>query len=833
MATYTTTDIARIMQGKWLVQAHDRPVNDLALDSRKPMNNEALFFAIVGHHHNGHDHIGEAYARGARSFVVSEARSFTDMDEANVLLVKDTVRALQLLVAQHRAQYKIPVIGITGSNGKTIVKEWLHQLLEPDEHIVRSPKSYNSQVGVPLSVWQMSDKDSLGIFEAGISEPDEMEKLEKVIKPTIGIFTNIGSAHSEGFLNIRHKVKEKLKLFLSSRVLIYCKDHHEVTQAISEYRSLFLDEADQRNLFQLFTWGKQADTDLQILQIERGNLFTNIKARHKGTELSIEVPFSDDASIENAIHCWATMLYLKLDNSTIAERMPKLGKIAMRLELKDAMNQCLLINDTYNSDLGSLNIALDLLDQQQQHVKKTIILSDILQSGRPADDLYQQVAKQVAQSKAQRFIGIGKSISIMHKAFEGSATELHFYPDTNSFIKDLPKLSFHKETILLKGARSFEFERISKLLEQKVHETVLEINLNAIAENLHTYRSQLKPDTKIMVMVKAFSYGSGGAEIASVLQYHRADYLAVAYADEGVALRQSGVSLPIMVMNPEQHSFDAMVTYQLEPELYSLRSLKNFINALDDHAYEGRFPVHLEVESGMNRLGFDTEDMPELLEILKADKRLDLKSVFAHLAASEDKQHDDYTRSQISRYTAAYEQIKEVLGYAPIRHILNTAGIVRFPEAHFDMVRLGLGLYGVDTTQKQAVRPAGRLKTTISQLKDIEAGETVGYSRTGVIKKSTTIATVGIGYADGIDRRFSNGVGKMLVHGKLAPIVGRVCMDMCMLDVTDIPDVQEGDEVIVFGPELQVEELAQWIGTIPYEILTNVSERVKRIYFHE
>lgn len=835
---YTISEIATIIQAKRLRTGDDTVIEQLALDSRRVTETgHTLFFAVPGKRHNGHDYIQELYQKGNRNFVVCEDRSFGALEGANILLVKDSVRALQLLAAHHRAQFSYPVIGITGSNGKTIVKEWLHQLLEPDYNIVRSPKSYNSQVGVPLSVWQMGPQHTLGIFEAGISESGEMENLAKVIAPNIGLFTNIGEAHSEGFLNNRHKVKEKLKLFINSDVVIYCRDYHDITQAITEYRGLFQHEDEANSTFDLFTWARNTDADLRIKYTTKGRSDTQITGIFKDTELSIQVPFTDDASIENAINCWAMLLYLEVPQAVIDQRMHKLGKIAMRLELKDAIHNCSLINDSYNSDLGSLGIALDFLNQQQQHEKHTVILSDILQSGKASHELYGQVAKLLEEKGVHRLIAIGQDLNREKIRLEKVVPESIFYTDTQSFLKAFPKLKFDNEVILLKGARSFEFEKISKLLEEKVHETVLEINLNALANNLQVYHSHLQPGTKMMVMVKAFSYGSGSFEIANALQYHRADYLGVAYADEGVALRQAGIKLPVMVMNPEQHSFDTIIQYELEPDIYSITLLREFLQAVESAGIEkeGGFPVHIEVDTGMKRLGFEEDDLPELLRLLKEYPSLKVQSVFSHMTASDESIHDDFTRQQIQRFEQMSGQISATLGYQPIRHIVNSAGIVRFPEAHFEMVRLGLGLYGIDTSEalQKKLQTVGRLKTTISQIKHVAAGDTIGYSRKWKASQDMRIATLGIGYADGIDRRLSNGVGKMLIHGKLAPIVGNVCMDMCMLDVTSIPEAKEGDEVIIFGPELTVQDIATWIDTIPYEILTGISERVKRVYFHE
>lgn len=827
------------MGGNWLQFTGDRPIDVLSLDSRKLTDPEfALFFAVKGKRHDGHKFLSDLYTMGVRNFVVTEEEKAYDLPEANILRVPNSTRALQTLVAWHREQYKIPVIGITGSNGKTIVKEWLYQLLEDDHVIVRSPKSYNSQVGVPLSVWQLNESHTLGIFEAGISEAGEMEHLQKVIKPDIGIFTNIGEAHSEGFLNIRHKVKEKLKLFIHSRILIYCKDYPEITQAITEIRSQFTDE-EQQEKFQLFTWAHKTDADLRITKIDSDTAETRIEGLYKGEQIQIVTPFTDTASIENSIHCWATLLYLRVHQVVIQERMRKLGKIAMRLELKDAVNNCSLINDSYNSDLGSLTIALDFLNQQKQHPKRTVILSDILQSGKNEMDLYENVATLLQQKKVTRLLGIGPSITRQQKIFAANKElETAFFPSTDVFLEQLASIRFDNETVLLKGARSFEFEKISKLLEQKVHETVLEINLNALAHNLQVYHSLLRPNVKTMVMVKALSYGSGSFEIANTLQFHRADYLAVAYTDEAITLRKAGITLPIMVMNPEQRSFEAIVQYNLEPDLYNHSILQKFSEYLQ---LTGRalatppFSVHIELDTGMHRLGFNEADVPVLAKILRKAHWLKVESIFSHLAASEEAVHDSFTQEQIARFEQMSHEIMKVLAYKPLRHILNSAGIARFADAQYDMVRLGLGVYGIDTSDALTgkLQQVGRLRTTISQIRTIAPGDTVSYSRTYTAPTERRIATVGVGYADGIDRRLGNGTGSMLVHGKLAPIVGRVCMDMCMLDITDIQDVAEGEEVIVFGPELPVQQLATWAGTIPYEILTGISSRVKRVYWQE
>jgi len=835
---YSIRQIATAVRGSLIKFSSDAVVTRLAFDSRKIIEpGNSLFFAIRGKRHDGHFFLNELYQRGVRNFIITDLNAVEgELSEANIIKVENAIAALQQLAAFHRQKFRYPVIGITGSNGKTIVKEWLFQLLNDDYNIVRSPKSYNSQIGVPLSVWQMNEEHTLGIFEAGISVPDEMDGLEDVIKPDIGIFTNIGEAHAEGFLNVRQKINEKLKLFVNSRILIYSLDYPEITQCITEFKHRLPDK-EQEEKFRLFTWARRSDADLKIVKVEKHQGETYIEGILKGTPLSITIPFTDEASIENAIHCWVAMLYLKVSPARIKEKMLQLGSISMRLELKDGINNCSLINDSYNSDIRSLAIALDFLDQQHQHQKKTLILSDILQSGRDERELYLEVRNMIAEREINKLIGIGKSITEQRKLFPSSnGFESAFYESTDDFLKSFAPQNFAGETILLKGARKFEFEKISKLLEQKVHKTVLEIDLNALVHNLQVFQSLLKPTTKVMAMVKAFSYGSGTFEIANVLQYHRVDYLTVAYADEGVELRKAGISLPIMVMNPEARSFETMIRYHLEPEIYSLSLLEKFSKAVEQYsASKNPHSIHIKIDSGMHRLGFEPQEIPALNEALKKMPLVFVESVFSHLAASDEPENDDFTRQQIERFRQASQELCKGLNYAVMRHILNSGGIVRFPEAQLDMVRLGIGLYGVDTTGKiqEQLQQVSTLKSTVAQVKKVAAGESVGYSRRFVAKRDMRIATIGIGYADGIDRRLGNGNGRMLLRGELAPTVGNICMDLCMLDVTNIPGAAEGDEVIIFGKELPIQEVARQAETIPYEILTGISARVKRVYFQE
>lgn len=829
---YTAESISKILKGELLQQTGNAEIEHILLDSRKLLIPEtSLFIPLVSERRNAHQYIEEMYQKGVSNFVVSEPMSTAQYPKANIILVKNSLQALHTLVAWHRHQFQIPVIGITGSNGKTIVKEWLFQLLEKDYNIVRSPKSYNSQIGVPLSVWQMKPENQMAIFEAGISQPGEMVNLEKIIRPTIGIFTNIGEAHNEGFLNIRQKVNEKLILFMKSDVLIYCKDYLALNECVNNFHNL-VGKREIDNDLQLLTWSRKTDADLRIISVDKNDNHTRIDALYKQEPLFIRIPFVDEGSIENAIHCWALMLYLGKSQAVIQERMNLLGNIAMRLEMKQGINNSTIINDSYNSDLGSLAIALEFLQQQRQHPQRTVILSDILQSGKSEASLYEEVAGMLEKKGIQKLIGIGRNITREKQSF--SKIKSSFYPTTEDFLKDVNPADFQNESILVKGARVFKFERIGKLLEQKAHQTILEINLSAIAHNVKQYQALLKPGIKLMAMVKAFSYGSGSFEIASLLQFHGVDYLAVAYADEGVELRRAGITLPIMVMNPEPSTFDAILQWNLEPELYSMHILEQFEEVVR-YANKTDYPVHIKLDTGMHRLGFEQAELDQLVIRLREDGLFRVQSIFSHLAGSEDPAMDAFTRKQAQLFTQMSALLQQQLGYAVIRHIANSAAIHRHPDLQLDMVRLGIGMYGIDSASafQDKLRNVSTLKTTVAQLKRIPVGDTVGYGGKWEAKVPSVIATVRIGYADGYGRELGNGKGKMMIRTKLAPVIGVVAMDMLMLDVTHIPDVQEGDEVIVFGEELPVQQLAKWADTIPYEILTGISQRVKRVYFQE
>ncbi|HRI58114.1 MAG TPA: alanine racemase, partial [Saprospiraceae bacterium] len=725
----------------------------------------ALFFALPGERHDGHRYLADLYKAGVRQYIVSQNVDTKDYPEANILQVENTLDALQSLAAFHRTQFQIPVVGITGSNGKTVVKEWLWQLLAPDFNIVRSPKSYNSQVGVPLSVWQMHPEHSLALFEAGISRPGEMERLARIIRPTIGIFTNIGPAHREGFSSKLQKVEEKMRLFEDTDVLIFCADHEPIAAAAKAWEGGKPGTRNQEP--RTFSWSKEGNpADLQITDIEtvpdgstrisgvfgvkssplppsKGGHVETTRSEVAGRRSQVVIPFTDAASIENAIHCWALLHLLGIPQEQIAARMQRLEPVEMRLELKAGINRCVLVNDFYNNDLASLRIALQFAAQQARAGKFTLILSDILQSGQDVAQLYEKVAAAILNTGVTRLVGIGKEIPVLREKLQ-PGLESAFYADTDAFLQDFQNTDFRDELVLLKGARPFAFERIARRLEQKAHKTVLEVNLTALIHNLNVYNRLLRPGTKMLAMVKASGYGSGSAEVAKLLEFHKVDYLGVAYADEGIELRHAGVNLPILVLNPEPASFDALYRYRLEPEVYSLRLLDELTRFAGK---EKRLAAHLKLDTGMHRLGFEPDDMPALADRLRPFPNIEIRSVFSHLSASDARQHDQFTHRQAAAFSAMFEQIKAALGYAPLRHIVNTGGIARFPEYHFDMVRLGIGLYGIDSSGLQdQLRVVNTLKATVSQVKTIPPGDTVGYNRnSGVLDRTRRIATISIG----------------------------------------------------------------------------------------
>ena len=823
--SYTVAEIKNILGAKWLQKtAPDARPTQLMLDSRvHAPGSSAIFFAIPGQRHDGHDFLPNCYANGVRHFIVSQPVQPEQLPEANILLVNNTLDALQQLAAHHRAQFQLPVIGITGSNGKTVVKEWLSQLAQ-QHRVVRSPKSYNSQIGVPLSVWQLQPEHELGIFEAGISTTGEMERLTPIARPDIGIFTNLGPAHREGFPSRAVKLAEKMLLFDTAHTLIVCADHTDILQAAEAWRKA---QEGRR----LFTWSlKGRPASFNIKAEQRASMTRLHCTIAKGTAFVIEFPFPDAASTENICHCMAALLVLGYTPADFQNPIRKLEPVEMRLELKAGINRCTLINDAYSNDLASLRIALQFARQQLPKGPLTLILSDFLQSGQTLKDLYGEVAELIRRFQVERLIAIGQDIKTLETQLPDSVKQ-QYHPDTTSFLQQLQNLDFNEELILVKGARAFAFERIAQRLEQKAHKTVLEVNLSALVHNLNQYNRILRPGTKIMVMVKAAGYGSGSEELAKLLEFHQVDYLGVAYADEGIELRKAGVQLPILVLNPEPASFESLVRYRLEPEVYSLELLHELLKTGNK---EKGLHIHLKIDTGMHRLGFEADDMPELISRLQANPWLRVQSVFSHLAASDNPAHDAFTHQQARTFTDMYEQLEKTLGYHPMRHIANTSGMVRFPEYQFEIVRLGIGLYGIDASGLQdQLRVVNTLKATISQIKDLQGGETVGYNRNGPIDRPSRIATISIGYADGLLRLAGNGRYSVLVHGKRAATVGNVCMDMTMIDVTDIPEASEGDEVIIFGEQPPVQELAECLQTIPYEVFTNIAGRVKRVYWQE
>jgi alanine racemase len=825
---YTVSKLAEVLKFRpYRYGMLERDIEEVIIDSRKPiLTDNAVFFALKTSKNDGHKYIKELFDKGVRVFVVSKVPDDDVITrEAVFIRVDNTLSSLHEFAFVHKRECNIPIIGITGSNGKTIVKEWLFQLLNSKFNIVRSPKSYNSKIGVPLSLLQMSKENTLGIFEAGISKPGEMSSLGSLLDPQIGILTNIGPAHDEYFKNWAQKLKNKLELFIMSKTLIYNGDDELIDKGVHAYLGHLPIE--------FFTWGYQEKNPLRIVSMLSNHQHTIIEAIHEDKSLRISIPFTDKASIENAMHCWATMIKIGADNGFIAEMMPTLTPVEMRLELKEGINNCSIINDSYSSDLNSLSIALDFLGQQQQHPRRTIILSDILQSGKEEVELYTEVSHLLKSKGINRLIGIGPALLKHADLFE---IEKRFYATTDDFLHEFNYRTLHNENILLKGARIFEFEKILERLQQKAHETVLEINLDALIHNLNFYRNELHPGVKVMAMVKAFSYGSGGFEIANMLQYYHVDYLTVAYADEGIELRKSGISMPIMVMNPEEQGMDGMIRYHLEPEIYNFRVLDMLEKALQAHVEDLKepFPVHIKFDTGMHRLGFEKEDLLELSVRLVRNRYIKVRSAFSHLAGSDDPSLDAFTEQQINLFNELTEELRNDIGYDFLKHILNSGGIRRFEHAQYNMVRLGISLYGVSANprEQEFLENVSTLKTVISQTKYIKPGDTIGYGRSFTAKKLMKIAVIPIGYADGMSRRLSNGVGKVWVNGKIVPIIGTVCMDMCMIDITDIEAV-EGDTVIIFGKEISIQELADSLGTIPYEILTGISRRVKRIYFQE
>ena len=815
---------------------HEGNVRWLLTDSRSLcFPEETLFFALKTQRNDGHRYIDDLYRRGVRMFVVEQVPEHQEIryPDADFLRVPSPLAALQRLAERHRDEFDIPIIGITGSNGKTMVKEWLYQLLLPSQKIVRSPRSYNSQIGVPLSVWLLNEQTEVGIFEAGISQPGEMYALRDIIQPTIGVLTSLGAAHQENFRSMEEKCMEKLELMHDTEAMVYCSDNDIVSRCIRrmQYKG------------EKIAWS-QCDENVAFFVKEIVNKAPNTRITYiyQEEENSYTIPFIDEASIENSITCAAVALHLGVTPAQLAERMPRLEPVAMRLEVKQGQHGCILINDSYNSDINSLDIALDFMQRRMtqssfvtshdviNEPSLCVILSDIFQTGASPEALYSQVSDLCVKRGINKFIGIGPEVTAQADRIQ--IADKQFFADVNHFLASKAFSDLRNELILLKGARPFGFDRITEQLEQKVHETILEVNLNAVVENLNYYRSFLKPETKMVCMIKADAYGAGAVEIAKTLQDHRVDYLAVAVADEGVTLRKAGITANIMIMNPEMTAFKTMFDYDLEPEVYSFRLMDALIKAARKEGITG-WPVHIKLDTGMHRLGFDPiNDIDEVIDRLRHQNAIIPRSVFSHFVGSDSDDFDAFSTRQFELFEQGSQKLQTAFSHKILRHMDNSAGIEHFPERQMDMCRLGLGLYGVDPRDNRMLHTVSTLKTTILQLRHVPAGETVGYSRKGKIERDSVIAAIPIGYADGLNRHLGNRHGYCLVHGQKAEYVGNICMDVAMIDVTDIP-CQEGDQVEVFGEHLPVTVLSDAIDTIPYEVLTAVSNRVKRVYFQD
>lgn len=819
--SYSIETIALLIHAERVGSA-EGTVKWLLTDSRSlGFPEETLFFALVTGRGDGHRYIADLYSRGVRHFVVSVYPSEEEqqaMPLANFLVVPDTLTALQQLAEKHRAQYSVPVVGITGSNGKTVVKEWLSQLLGADYRVARSPRSYNSQIGVPLSVWQMDENTGVALIEAGISQHHEMKRLRNIIHPTIGLLTNIGGAHQENFSSLQDKCMEKLELFRDCDIIIYNGDDEEICECVDRT----LQSARE------IAWSRHnSEKPLYISSVAKNDKSARIDYRYLGMPGSYTIPFTDDASVENSIHCLAVCLYLMLSPERIAERMALLEPVAMRLEVKEGKNGSTLINDSYNSDIASLDIALDFMARRPEREgrERVLILSDLLQTGQSSRSLYRKVAALVESRGVERIIGIGPELMASAARFD---IKKSFYRTTEDFLHSEELQALRRSLILLKGSRSFGFERIAEQLALKVHETTLDIDLGAMVDNLNHYRSMLAPGVKTVCMVKAFAYGAGFYEIAKTLQDHRVDYLAVAVADEGEQLRKAGITANILVMNPELTAFKTMFDNNLEPEIYSFALLDAMIHACEREGYM-HYPIHIKIDTGMSRLGFRPDEMPRLIERLSEQRAVIPRSVFSHFAGSDSSDFDAFTHQQAARFDETATALQAAFPHKILRHICNSAGIERFPEYHHDMVRLGLGLYGISPVDNRLLYPISALKSTILQIHEVPDTETVGYSRRGQLVRPSRIASIPIGYADGLNRHLGNGNGYCIVNGQQAPYVGNICMDVCMIDVTDIP-CREGDSVEIFGQQLPVTQLAEWLGTIPYEVMTGISTRVKRVY---
>ena len=808
-------EIAEIINGT-LHSGIPVEIMEYSIDSRSVVTPEhTLFFALTGNNHNGHDYIRTLYSDGMRAFVISEFREeFNQLTGANFIVVENVLTALQQLAAHHRQHTQAEVIGITGSNGKTVVKEWLYQLLVNDHAVYRSPRSYNSQVGVPLSLLGIDPKTEIAIIEAGISLKGEMQHLQQMIQPTIGIFTHLGDAHGENFASKEEKLAEKAQLFTSCQWVI-----GQTGEALEYIKT----RVPSTTSFLLWGEDPKADIHVKTMNIALGHREVQVTFGNK--HFILDIPFPDIASYENCMNAVSILLLKQYSPDVITSRVQQLSAIAMRMEIKDGINNCTLVNDYYNSDPSSFQLALNILATQDASKERVVILSDFMDTGKAGDDLYPSIAETLRQANISLFIGIGKHLSEHRHDFSANS---RFYEDTEHFLRQEERDNFNNQIILIKGARAFQFEYIAGFLQKQSHSTILEVDLDAMVHNLNHFRSLT--DAHIAVMVKAFSYGSGSREIASLLQYHRVDYLMVAFADEGIELRAAGITIPIAVMNPEREAFDNMIMFNLEPEIYALDILEDFNRALNKHGIK-RFPVHIKLNTGMNRSGFDEQDLPQLLEFFQTERSVYIRSMFSHLAGSDETVHDEFTLGQIHLFERMTERIQAQFNYKIWRHILNSAGIERFPQYHFDMVRLGIGLHGISATHAN-LQPVSSFKTYISSIRNVPTDQSIGYGRKSYTTRPSRIAVIPVGYADGLNRHLSNRVGNVFIKGKRVPIIGNICMDTCMIDVTDT-NATIGDEVEIFGKHILVTELSEQLGTIPYEILTGISHRVKRVYYKE
>lgn len=826
MKNYSAQDISAIQGVKRFGAVNNQVVRHLLIDSRKLISPvDSIFFAIRTTSNDGHLYIDELYAKGVRLFVVSALPDTSQYPDATFFLTDDVVCVLQSIAASHRNLFSFPVIAITGSNGKTIVKEWLYHLLQPVVEIARSPRSFNSQLGVPLSIWQMGSQHQLAIIEAGISKKGEMSKLFDVIHPTIGLITNLGAAHAEGFATDAEKLEEKLKLFNEVQTLVYCKDHLLIRNYLEGHAAL-------KSAKQLISWGVDPTADIVLKQVRQFPHSSMLQIQYRGKAIAFEIPFVDRIAIENAMHCFALTVALDLDE-TVIDRMKTLPSLSMRLEMKEGQHQSILINDSYNADLTGVMSALEFLSEQKPGLAKTAILSDISGISSQPEKVYADLAVFMRVKKINSLYAVGPVFEKYASFFTGEKIQFAGFASTDALMAHVHPIFFKDQAVLIKGARNFHFEQISQLLERKIHKTRLEVNLSIVQQNFKIHRSLLKPSAKIMAMVKAFSYGAGSYEIASLLQQNGVDYIAVAYVDEGVELRKAGIHLPIMIMNAEADGFASLVEYDLEPEVFSLEHARSLDAFLSREGIQ-HFPVHLKIDTGMHRLGLDEEQVEQYLAAFK-NSRFIIQSVFTHLVASEDPQQDDFTSRQLKMFEKLADTIQSAVGYSILRHASNTAAIHRHPEAAYEMVRLGIGLYGVISTSGKSLplKEAVELKTTIAQIRRVKKGESVGYGRSTLLEKDTTIATIRIGYADGFPRSLGNGRGTVLIRGIVYPTIGNVCMDMTMINLGDDDQIQVDEDVLVFGRDHSITTIAQQAHSIPYEIMTGISVRVPRIYLSE